>query len=405
GRYTVRVSTPLMDSVGLAAVAREVDARTDNRVDTLRLPSARDLLFRACPRDSVANGEGMLRGSVRDTRAAPVANAAVVVTWQRNFDIIGDVKTDHVRFTEKTVGALTDETGGWRVCGVVRDVPLTVRVVADSGSDIQRTRLLGDFAIANLVVRRDQTAANREIDAAVGRASKATALVELAAFSLQGAPLPDVTLDVKEPKGQTRSIVTGATGRALLPGVEPGVLEIRARRIGFKQGTIAATIEPGRNTVPIILSEVAAPSLDTVRVVGNRRLSGLGRLDGFEQRRLTSIGGQFITRENIEKQAPIYTTDLLRRVPGVTLTDSSGVTIAISSRGMKMVQMKEGLVPVPCTMQVAVDGILKEGGFNLNSLNPADIHGIEVYTTATIPPQFNGAKRDSFCGLIVFWTR
>src|SRR5262249_10189164 len=146
GRYTMRASTPLMDSVGLSAVAGEVEARTDARVDTLRLPNARDVLLKACPRDSVGNGEGMLRGSVGDVRAAPIVNAAVVVTWQGNFDIVGDVKTDHVRYTERSVGALADERGSWRVCGVARDVPLTVRVVSDSGFDVQRTRLLGDFA-------------------------------------------------------------------------------------------------------------------------------------------------------------------------------------------------------------------------------------------------------------------
>jgi len=265
--------------------------------------------------------------------------------------------------------------------------------------------LADDFATIDLVVRHDRADATREVDAALNRTSSPTALVELAVYSLQGAPLPDATLEVRLARGAVRTIVTGPTGRALLPGVEPGVLEIRARRIGFKQGTVAATVEAGRNTLPIILSETASPILDTVRVVGNLRVTGLGRLDGFEQRRLNPIGGHFVSRQNIESQNPIYTTDLLRRIPGVTLRDSSGVTIPISGRGLKVKDIMGKLVPVQCTMQVIVDGTQKEGGFDLNSLLPNDIHGIEVYTAATIPPQFNGPKTDTFCGVIVIWTR
>jgi hypothetical protein len=221
-------------------------------------------------------------------------------------------------------------------------------------------------------------------------------------FNLQGAPLTDVTLEVRPKRGGPRTVRTGPTGRALLPGVEPGVLEIRARRIGFAQGAIAATVESGRNTVPIIMSEVAAPSLDTVRVVGNRRLVGLSRLDGFEQRRRTATGGSFITRENIERQNPVFTVELLRRIPSINIRDSAGVAVAISSRGMKTTS---DFQVVPCMMRVGVDGTLKEGGFDLNSIIPNDIQGVEIYTPATVPPQFNGAKTDSFCGLIMFWTR
>jgi hypothetical protein len=402
GRYAVHISTPFMDSVGLAPTSGEVEARLDARVDSLRLPSARDVLLKVCPRDSVRGGQGMLLGSVRDARDAPVPNAAVVVTWQGNFDIVGGERSDHVRLTEHTLGALSDANGSWRICGVPRDTMLVVRTVSDSGRDTRRFRLTSELAAVLLVARRGETNAQHEMAAATGQRDNASALVELSAFSLQGAPLADVTLEVRPARGAPRTVRTGQTGRALLPAVEPGVLEIRARRIGFAEGKIAATVEAGRNTVPIIMSQAAAPSLDTVRVVGNQRLSGLSRLDGFEQRRRTAIGGRFITRENIETQHPVFTVELLRRIPGINVRDSSGVAVAISARGMKTTSALE---LVPCMMRVAVDGIVKEGGFDLNSLQPNDIHGVEVYTAATVPPQFNGAKTDSFCGLIMFWTR
>ena len=408
GRYRAQVRTSLMDSLGMPAVLAEVEARTDARVESIRLPSPRDVLVKACPRDSIANGEGMLHGIVRNERAEVVRNAAVVATWQGDVSVIGNVNADQLRYTEKSVGSISGNEGAWRICGIPRGMAVAVRVVSDSGRDLQRVRLDADFATVSLVARRGTTAATREVDAAMGRSSKPTALVEFTVINLEGAALPNVTLDVRA-DGGSRTIATGTGGKALLPDVAPGRLTIRARRIGFKEGLLVARVEAGHNTVPIVMSEIAPPSLDTVRVVGDRPVTGLGRHDEFDQRRLRSIGGRFVTPEEIEKQNPLRVTKILRRVPGVTLRDSSGVTIAVSGRGLKIVRMGEGpnsqLVPVPCTMRVGVDGTLKENGFDMDLLSPKDIYGVEVYTPATVPPQYNGQKADSFCGLIMIWTK
>src|SRR5207249_4534760 len=117
GRYVARVKTALMDSLGLAAIERELDARPigDAHVDTLTLPTTQDLLLRSCPRDSVRHGEGMLRGSVLTERAAPVPHAAVTVTWQTDVSVVGMADADHLRWNEQTIGSLSDATGQWRV--------------------------------------------------------------------------------------------------------------------------------------------------------------------------------------------------------------------------------------------------------------------------------------------------
>ena len=45
-----------------------------------------------------------------------------------------------------------------------------------------------------------------------------------------------------------------------------------------------------------------------------------------------------------------------------------------------------------------------ESLFDINSIQPADIGGVEVYTsTATIPPKYNGTR--ATCGLVVIWTK
>ena len=59
-------------------------------------------------------------------------HAAVTVTWTSD--------------AERTIGALTDEHGYWRVCGVPREAALSVQVVADSGSD-ELTGIGGSFTV------------------------------------------------------------------------------------------------------------------------------------------------------------------------------------------------------------------------------------------------------------------
>jgi hypothetical protein len=58
--------------------------------------------------------------------------------------------------------------------------------------------------------------------------------------------------------------------------------------------------------------------------------------------------------------------------------------------------------PHLCEPTVYEDNIAFGGTFSefARSVPPHDIMGIEVYTTATEPPQFPGA-----CGVIVVWTR
>ncbi len=60
-----------------------------------------------------------------------------------------------------------------------------------------------------------------------------------------------------------------------------------------------------------------------------------------------------------------------------------------------------------CFVQVIVDRMVRYNGiqplFNINMLEPGTIAGIEYFTTAQMPAQFNGTG--SACGTLVIWTR
>jgi len=84
----------------------------------------------------------------------------------------------------------------------------------------------------------------------------------------------------------------------------------------------------------------------------------------------------------------------LRAQTGVVslLVDSAGAVIVLARRSGRMAK---------CLMQLGVDGELLYG-FNLNTLVPEDVHGIEIYPgPATVPAEFASMRGTARCGLIM----
>jgi hypothetical protein len=400
GRYRARVSVPLMDSLGMPPVEQDVEARLDARADTVKLPSSHDVVLAACPRDSVRSGEGMVYGRVRDEHAVFLRGAAVTATW-----LSTDARsTRDAAYGESTLGSLTNDDGYWRICGVPRNLPLGIHVVSDSGMGAGELRLDDArwFAPIDLVARRLVAANSDTTSVRSGRA-----LVEIMVSQWAGPPLADVTVDVVA-SGRTRRVVTGPTGRALIPDVTPGVLTLRARRIGFKQGELAVRVESGRNTIPILLSTADLPTLDTVRVVGNNRLVGIRRNDEFETRRQLHQSTVSFTEEDIRKRNVVDAWQMLTNVPSVRVVDSGKVTVESTRSNVMNPDMSQS----KCYMQVMVDGMLMrplpgDTGLDLRMLpKPNEIHGMEVFAgPASIPVQYGGTGSNKWCGLIAIWTK
>lgn len=392
GRFVAHVTTPLLDSLGITSIEADVQAAPGARVDSLRLPSARDVLLAACPQDSVRHGEALLRGTVRSEAGRLLSGAAITVTWRIANEAPGDS-------AERTLGALSTE-GRWRICGVPRGIPLAVRLTSDSGSDGRDVRLdegeaLGAvdlIARADVAARRDGPAASR-------------ALVEFRVSATGGTALDDARLDVSLPDGRTRVVVTNAGGQALLPDVPPGTLRVKTRRIGFVPGQVAVRIEAGRNTVPILLGETALPALDTVRIMGDRRIDA--RFDEFDTRHLRHEATASLDESEIAKRRPLETWHLFRELPGVRMAKdpTTGAMRPASTRGLKVDAMKGVSL---CFLTVYINGAPVAPDFDLGNLPmPSELHGVEVFAgAASIPLRYAGAVlSDQTCVLIAIWTK
>ena len=86
--------------------------------------------------------------------------------------------------------------------------------------------------------------------------------------------------------------------------------------------------------------------------------------------------------------------DLLRRVPGVSISTDAGMGCGASVRG---IGNPNGCQPTVYLDNTPFGGTVAEF---TRSISPRDIMGIEIYSTATQPPQYPGT-----CGSIVVWTR
>ena len=199
------------------------------------------------------------------------------------------------------------------------------------------------------------------------------------------------------------AVQTGESGRFRITQLPAGRHILFVRRLGFE--ALSAVVDVRENDT-LRLAFTMYPVAVTLGTTHVTATSALDRLAGFDERRKHEVGGKYITREDIEKQAPVATTDLLRRVLGILVVDSMHVPVVISSRGFKISNMKGNLVPVQCIVPVGVNGSLTDSHFAINSIPPADIYGIEIYDgPASIPPLLNGGGADRYCGLVMIWTR
>ena len=401
GRYRANVRTPFMQLLGMPTVELEVETHDDAHVDSLMLPPARDVLAHACPRESVGKDEGMLHGRVRDEQAHTIADAVVTTSWQAYF---GAMPGRGVEYRERTLASRTDAFGQWRTCGVPTGVSLSVTVATKDAADVQKVQLDNPYATVELVVHSRRLSSS---DITSQGGAMPLSLVEVAVTDEHGAPVANVSVEARQEGLRTRTVVTGETGRALLPDLPRSRLVVSTRRVGFVPGELTVDLQGERVMLPIRLAANTAPSLDTLRVVGLR--ADQPRFAEFDMRRRMHQATVSITSEQIEQRTPTAIWQMITNVPGVILAERDNILVARSQRSFVTATNQ------PCFLQVMVDGAIMNrlmsqltgSGFDLRQLPPPEqIHGIEVFNgPASIPVQYGGLGSDKWCGLIAVWTK
>lgn len=221
---------------------------------------------------------------------------------------------------------------------------------------------------------------------AQGAPSSLTVVVR-AGSTLQ--PLPGAQVIVQ---GMGIGGVTDASGTLRLADLPVGSREVEVRFLGYAPARSVVVLQPekaSRLTFDLVMQPI---QLAEVKVRTRRSIL---QTNGFFNRRDSSFG-TFMTRQEIQAMRPRYMSDVLRRVAGVSLTNSAhGGAASARIRGTKVLGS--------CPIQYYLDGTMT-AMFNIDEVRPEDVEGIEIYRgAATIPPSFN--KGSAMCGVIVIWTR
>ena len=184
--------------------------------------------------------------------------------------------------------------------------------------------------------------------------------------------------------------VADSAGRFELDSIEPGAYVLHIKAIGYEARAWRLTLHPNHVTTHSFELEQQAVELPGVAVKEGVPLSARRYLD-FERRRKT-MGGAFLTQEDIDKANPATLVDILVTVRGVQQVCLVNDCVA------KMVRSPPGCYP-----QYYIDGIESTSYFARHT-PPKDIRGVEIYRgSAEIPGEFGGSN--SACGVIAIWTK
>jgi hypothetical protein len=214
---------------------------------------------------------------------------------------------------------------------------------------------------------------------------------------IQGTVIDGVT---REPLSQVRVLlhftadqdrpplaeVTTDAGRFLFPPVPPGTYALEFERLGY--GTIREALDVADGSEIQVNAELIREAIaaDPV-VVTVARASRLEARGFYERRR--SGGGRFFTREEIEERAPRTLSDVFWGVPSLRVVPRE--------EGGALILGREGCAPA-----FYLDGLRVMDDSQIDWLiSPDDLEGIEVYSSANVPPQF----REGRCGAVLLWSR
>jgi hypothetical protein len=384
GQYVVGFFHPALDSLGIEAPLRmiEVGKEPETVVD-LAIPSAATLLGAYCPNRTPTDSTAVMLGYVRDAdREVPLAGATVVALWS---EIVVDERGLRQVRRQRTVKSGDD--GSYKLCGIP---PITgVMARAEHGAD--SSGFINFDVVASTLVKRDFGISTTDSIVTVASGDQPAVQVRRGRARLTGSvraangqPISGAVVTLW---GSGIEAKTGQGGTFALSSLPSGTQSLEVRYVGYAPKRVTIDLTSRRpSSVNVVLDRTVA-TLAPVTVFGKEKSNR--SLTGFLERKDRGFG-RFVTREEIQKQGAIRTTDVLRRMPGVQVYPTNAFGYGVAMRG--------GCQPV-----VYVDGIrMMDGSQELdNFVQPSDIAGVEVYSgVGGAPPQYTGNS----CGTILIWT-
>lgn len=228
-------------------------------------------------------------------------------------------------------------------------------------------------------------------------------------------PLANAEVLIASLKRSTRS---DSAGNFLLSGLPAGRHEFVVRLVGYESSTAEVNLNSTQKFEADVLLRPTTTRLARVDVTGKVNSAWTIKLKEFEERRSTGIG-KFLTEAEFANEGGRSLGALLAmKIAGVRVVQQNGRNWLASLRGGLTSCPQSDCptmerVPPACYMQVVVNGVVRYNGsagqpiFDANELNTQDVIGVEFYTTATTPLQYNATRGRYMgaCGTIIIWTK
>jgi hypothetical protein len=233
------------------------------------------------------------------------------------------------------------------------------------------------------------------------------------------APVPGVELSIPRLR---LAVVGDSSGRFRLRDLPTGAHLVVLRAIGFKSESSLVTID-GDEVISWDVALTRASVMLPERVVTSPEAAVPAKLAEFMERRKFGTG-HFVNRDQLAKAegGMRQTGDVISLIPGVLVKRGSNKIWVASGRnpgtgcafcagsGLNRADLAAGARPA-CFMDVYVDGAMVfdsrnpgYGLFDVNSVPPEHIAGIEVYTSGVqVPAKYN--RTGGGCGVLLIWTR
>jgi hypothetical protein len=204
-----------------------------------------------------------------------------------------------------------------------------------------------------------------------------------------GRGIADAEVGLLDHDRVSRLVRSDTAGRFELTGLANAAPTLRIRHMGFAPRDVALKIpESAHRAAVIVTLDVAAAELSGVEVSASLGASD-ELLRGFNARRESNSFGRYIDAAMIEQRRPQFISEALRSVPGVSVN---------ASRGGNTVRIRG------CAPLIWLDGVRVPGAQLDDVVRPADVAGMEIYSSfAGIPAQY--FDRTATCGTILVWMK
>ncbi len=403
--YLIGFLHPILDSLGIEPPTRRLVVPDDPRQPTvirdLGVPGAQAIHDAVCASTpNAGDTTGVLLGHLRSALTGDPVAGRVVAQWS----VIG---FSQGRLTQSYPAvSVTPGAGGWfGFCGLPPGTPIAIQATSgtDSSGIVMLTIPARRVSRRNLYVAPRESVAVAPVDSAAAAALPDSLRAPAAAHRhgagriagtardvISGLPLSGVSVTVE---GTAASSTTNARGEFSLGDLPLGTQTLLARKVGYVPDERPVDVlAAGSPPVQTSLTTMQA-MLDTMHIVASTLYAS--DRSGFLSRRKTGVGHYF-GPDDIEKDHPLYASDILWRVPGVRVRTSGFDKIALMRGAFGN-----------CVPTIYLDGTPLHA-FSIGDLDtmvqPEYIAGIEIYSSAAeAPPQF--VDFSTGCGSIVIWTR